>query len=349
MSSRSHCFAMFVFSTFAIGACSPMPFNDNAIVVYASLETTPVKSAEDAADDPAIWINSDQPESSLILGTDKKSGLAVYNLQGTLVQFLDRGRLNNVDIRQAVNLNDGTGTLAVATNRSEKSLDLFSISDQGEVRFIFAQPLDFVDPYGVCMSADASGNAYAFVNDKAGAYQQWHLNPEGDIKPQLIGQFSLTSQPEGCAVDDTTQRLYLGEENHGIWMMPANAHKASEIALLDSIESNHLTADVEGMDVYRQGEQAWLIVSSQGDFSYALYDLNQNNQFVGSIRIADNTDLNIDGAEETDGLAVTSANLGGGFSQGLLVVQDGFNRRPNENQNFKLVAWQQVAKALEIE
>jgi len=56
----------------------------------------------------------------------------------------------------------------------------------------------------------------------------------------------------------------------------------------------------------------------------------------------------IDGAEETDGLAATSANLGPGFEQGLLVVQDGFNRLPEERQNFKLVPWRAVAAALNL-
>ena len=66
------------------------------------------------------------------------------------------------------------------------------------------------------------------------------------------------------------------------------------------------------------------------------------------MRIADSPTAEIDGAEETDGLAVTSVNLGEGFEQGLLVVQDGFNRRPDETQNFKLVPWAAVAGALKL-
>lgn len=57
----------------------------------------------------------------------------------------------------------------------------------------------------------------------------------------------------------------------------------------------------------------------------------------------------IDGASETDGLEVTSANLGGPWSQGLLVVQDGRKRMPESTQNFKLVPWADIARALGLE
>ena len=52
-------------------------------------------------------------------------------------------------------------------------------------------------------------------------------------------------------------------------------------------------------------------------------------------------DIGVDGAEETDGVAVTSRALPG-YPRGLLVVQDGFNRMPNETQNFKAVDWRRV-------
>ena len=50
--------------------------------IYASYETPPVVTTEDAADDPAIVINFDNPADSLIFGTDKKSGVYLYDLKG---------------------------------------------------------------------------------------------------------------------------------------------------------------------------------------------------------------------------------------------------------------------------
>ncbi|MFM9701242.1 phytase, partial [Streptomyces europaeiscabiei] len=47
--------------------------------ITASAQTTPVAAFGDAADDPAIWINPQDAKNSLILGTDKRRGLMVYD------------------------------------------------------------------------------------------------------------------------------------------------------------------------------------------------------------------------------------------------------------------------------
>jgi 3-phytase len=54
------------------------------------------------------------------------------------------------------------------------------------------------------------------------------------------------------------------------------------------------------------------------------------------------TGYGIDGAEETEGIDVTTANLGPAFPKGVFVAQDGFNDKGN--QNFKLVPFQMIIK-----
>ena len=68
----------------------------------------------------------------------------------------------------------------------------------------------------------------------------------------------------------------------------------------------------------------------------------------GAFRVGVNAGEGIDGASETDGLEVTSANLGGPWSKGMLVVQDGRKRMPEQAQNFKYIPWAEVAKALHL-
>lgn len=317
--------------------------------VHAAVETEPVRGGGDAADDPAIWIHPDDASLSLILGTDKRRGLSVYDLSGREVQFLARGRVNNVDLRQGVAMAGGPAALAIATNRTERAMDIYTISAEGQVELARAQALEIGDPYGICMHLDGGGIAYAFVNGSDGEYEIWRLNETGELAPQRIDRFSLPTKPEGCVVDDLTGIAYIGEEEHGIWKMQARAGGFAEKTLLDSVESDRLTADVEGLDIYRTREgRAILVASSQGDYTFAFYDLSDGDRYLGSVRIADSPGSEIDGAEETDGLAVSSVNLGPGFEQGVLVVQDGFNLRPEENQNFKLVAWSSVAAALNL-
>jgi len=348
--------------TLLLAACGGgAPVRADARLVHPLLETTPVPSGGDAADDPAIWLHPTEPGASLILGTDKRSGLAVYDLGGRETQFLARGRLNNVDLRGGVALDGALATLAVATNRSSNSLDVFRVSGEGLVSFALEVPLRLAEPYGICMGVDESGGAHVFVNSTDAEYQHWRLNPGGLLQPRLEGAWNLGSQPEGCAVDDAAWTLYLGEEEHGVWRMPADAGQAGEIRLLDAVDAGRLTADVEGMDVYRGPAGAhYLIVSSQGDNSFAVYDLARengndgNNGYAGSFTLAAGGQgeqggrSGVDGVEETDGLAVTAAALNDSFPRGLLVVQDGINESPAANQNFKLVSWADVERALEL-
>ncbi|EPN51188.1 phytase domain-containing protein, partial [Pseudomonas syringae pv. actinidiae ICMP 18807] len=67
--------------------------------VVALGQSQPVGRQGDAADDPAIWVNPQNPAQSRVLGTNKKQGLLAYDLSGKQLQELPVGRLNNVDIR----------------------------------------------------------------------------------------------------------------------------------------------------------------------------------------------------------------------------------------------------------
>src|SRR3546814_4444097 len=72
------------------------------VAVTAVAETDAVATRDaDAADDPAIWRNADDPQASLIVATDKKAGLYVYGFDGAKRSYIDAGRVNNVELRGA--------------------------------------------------------------------------------------------------------------------------------------------------------------------------------------------------------------------------------------------------------
>ena len=52
----------------------------------------------------------------------------------------------------------------------------------------------------------------------------------------------------------------------------------------------------------------------------------------------------IDGVSETDGLETMSLPFGENLPDGLLVVQDGHNVMPSQQQNFKLVSGSLLAE-----
>jgi len=166
------------------------------------------------------------------------------------------------------------------------------------------------------------------------------------VQANLVREFAVSSQPEGCVADDAQQRLFVGVENEGIYAYPASHTAPATPTTVMEIDNSILAADVEGMSLYISGNGGYLVVSSQGNFSYAVFDRLPPFEYRGSFMVADRTDGTVDGSQETDGLAVNSTALGSRFGQGLLVVQDGFNTLPEDTQDFKYISWSDVARAL---
>ncbi|MBD9483676.1 phytase [Pseudomonas sp. PDM14] len=318
--------------------------------VAALRQSEPVGRHGDAADDPAIWIHPAQPQLSRVLGTNKKQGLLAYDLDGTLLQELPVGRLNNVDVRPNFRMGEQLVDLAVASNRDHNSISLFAIDRaSGELREAGEIRTPLKEIYGICLFQPASGELYAFANGKDGSFLQYRLSaPDGKVQGELVRRFEVQSQPEGCVADDQRQRLFLGEEDAGVWAVDARADGPTELHAVMKV-GDVLKADVEGLGLYQSAHQDYLVISSQGNDSYVVLDAEPPYALKGALRVGLNGALGIDGASETDGLEVTSANLGGAWSDGMLVVQDGRKRMPEQTQNFKFVPWSDVAQALKLE
>jgi 3-phytase len=314
--------------------------------VHPVAETTPVGTSGDAADDPAIWVNRQHPAQSRILATNKKRGLMVHDLQGKVLQQLDIGRVNNVDVRYGFALNGQTIDIAAASNRSNKSLSLFAIAPAtGEVSWLSDIPTDLDDTYGLCMY-QSNNHYYVFVNDTNGRFQQYQLNTHnGKIDGTLVREFKVASQPEGCVADDNSGQLYFGEEAVGIWQVPAMPTKSMPVLIAPLADT--FVADIEGLAIYHMHKQRYLIASSQGNNSFAVFALEDNNRYLGSFQIAMDLDKMIDGVSETDGIEIVSMPLGQQFTQGLMVAQDGHNVMPSDTQNFKLVSGSVIANLIQ--
>jgi len=323
----------------------------NLPIVEPRAQTEPVARRGDAADDPAIWIHPLDPTQSLILGTNKKQGLLSYDLAGKTRQLLEVGRVNNVDVRQQVQLAGRAlpVDLAVATQRDDNALAVFEIDANGTLRDVARIATDLDDIYGTCLYQPASGGLEVIANDKDGRFVQYRIDWRDNAYVGVpVRRFSVASQPEGCVADDRAGRLFIGEEDHGIWTLTADASAVAAPQLVLPV-GPRLVADVEGLALYHGARASYLIASSQGDNSFVVLDAQQPFAYRGAFRIGINAAAGIDGVSETDGLEVTALDLGGAYGEGMLVVQDGFNRLPDAPQNFKLVAWKDIARALGLE
>lgn len=324
--------------------------------VSAIAETHPVPDGGDAADDPAIWLNTESPERSLILGTNKRGGLQVLDLDGSLVDYLAVGDLNNVDIRE----DPYAGTadaIAVATQRNPARLALFRLDGSNrEVTHVDSFETRLKEPYGLCMYLAHETNPsmlipklpqnahgipvklaiesipYVIANSKDGTFVQYKI--ERNYSLTEVRTWKTNSQPEGCVVDDARHRIYLGEEEHGIWELDARPDSSTELNLFVDLSHESLVADIEGLALADENGSPILIVSSQGSSSFSLF-WTSNRQHIGSFRIVSDF---VDEVTQTDGLAWASLRVPK-FPGGILVVQDDENTMPRENQNFKLVSW----------
>ena len=319
------------------------------VSVKPVVQTEVVMSQGDAADDPAIWVHPQTPALSRVLGTNKQQGLEVYDLQGKRVQHLPVGRLNNVDVRPGFELGGRTVDLAVATNRDHNSLSVFSIDRAtGTVQAAGEIATPVTDIYGLCLFKAPSGEIYSFANDKDGTFVQHRLYAKGDkVEGELVRQFKVATQPEGCVADDRNQRLFLGEEDVAVWAVDARPDQPATLTSVIKV-GGPVHDDIEGMGLYQTEKDNYLVISSQGNDSYVVVDAEPPYALRGAFRVGVNAAAGIDGASETDGLEVTSANLGGAWSKGMLVVQDGRKRMPEQAQNFKYIPWSEVAKALRL-
>ena len=324
-----------------------------AHTVEPKVETEPADSWGDAADDPAIWVDKRDSSRSVVIGTDKKLGLNVYDLQGKRLQVVPDGRMNNVDLREGFMLAGKPTIVVAATNRTTRSISLYRFDPATRrLASIADGTLDagMSDPYGLCMyRSSKSGDYYVIANDSAdGKYRQWRvLDRNGKAGIELVREIAVGSQAEGCAADDELGQLYIAEEDVGLWVYSAEPDGGESRTAIDKTEGGNLTADVEGVSIYYGANgKGYVIASNQGENNYAVYRREVPHQFVGKFHVVANGALGIDGSSETDGLDVVSVPLGSDYPAGLLVVQDGRNLMPAMRQNFKYVSWQDVMKAL---
>ncbi len=333
-------------------ATTEAPARAAARIVEPAAETEPADSYGDAADDPAIWVDRKDPTRSVVIGTDKKLGLNVYDLKGKRLQVVPDGRMNNVDLRDGLMLAGKPTTVVAATNRTTKSISLYRLDHTTRRLSEIADGTlesGLEDPYGLCMYHSAkTGDFYVLANDSTdGRLRQWKLvDRNGKAGIEHVRDIAVGSQAEGCAADDELGNLFVAEEDVALWKYSAEPDAGDARTAVDTAEGGHVTPDAEGVAIYYGADgKGFIVLSNQGDDNYNVYRREGANEYVGTFHVVANEALGIDGASETDGLDVVSAPLGPDFPMGMLVVQDGRNLMPSERQNFKYVSWKDVMEA----
>lgn len=340
-----------VAATMLAGCATTMPnppwaLGEAPALVRARVETLVTTDPTVDADDPAFWADPADPLRAVMFGTDKTDGLYVHNMDGGVRQFLPSGPLNNVDLRTGFMVDGREQVLVAATNDGKLGINLYLFDPTTmQTRDWGFVATDMGEPYGSCVGR--SGDTfYVVANNKLGDIKQWTVRA-GANGPELTlrGSRKLSSQLEGCVSDDVNGTLYVGEEDVGIWRFPLDPTVAAEPKSVARIDRQRITDDVEGLTIMQDGDARYLIASSQGDSTFAVFRITGGTEtYVGRFAVVDGD--TIDGVTETDGVDAWSGPIGP-FPEGALAMHDDRDGT-GPQQNFKMVDWRDVRAALKL-
>jgi 3-phytase len=222
------------------------------------------------SDDPAIWIDRENPDSSLILGTDKAGAIFVFDLDGKILA--DRsvsglGRINNIDVAYDVMLGGAQTDIAVATDRNENLIRVFRLPemttiDGGGIDAFEGEPAELRRPMGVALyTRPEDGSVFAIVSRKSGPsgryLWQYRLDDDGSgaltaVKVREFGSFSGVDERgageiEAIAVDDQLGYVYYSDEGFGIRKYHADPDAPEADVELAMFGTGGFTEDREGI------------------------------------------------------------------------------------------------------
>lgn len=317
--------------------------------LIAIVSTQPTMGVKDHLDSAMIWINKADKSQSYVLVTDKhkqKGGLRFYNLKGDYLSFWGEGRLNSIDYRTGFTYQGQAIDLIAATHRGINGFCLYTIDPKTMVLKKLYQRVTTEDKkvYGGCLYHDIEADQfYFFLTYKDGTLEKWQIKANNThIDAEKIETIHLTSQAEGCVADDENNTLYVAEEKIGVWKFKLSDQTRDSRELIAKV-GEVLVADLEGVALYKgQNGTGYLIVSSQGNNSYAIFDRQENHKYRGRFQIADKRRHLV---KKTDGIAVSSENLGSPFELGAFISHDNMTDRAL-GSSFKYLAWQSIAQEL---
>lgn len=294
-------------------------------------------------DDPAIWINSQDPSKSIIIGTDKDTdgGLYAFDLNGKIIhKVLGLKRPNNVDLEYGFILNGKKTDIAAVTERETNKVKLYSLPELKEVGEISVFEGETErGPMGVSMYKNPqTEEIFVIVGRKSGPadgylWQYKLTEKNGSITGEVVrkfGKYSGLKEIESIAVDDEMGYIYYSDEQFGVHKYYADPEKGNEE--LAVFGKGDFKSDVEGISIYPTDKgKGYILVSNQQNDTFNVY--LREDQSKGRIAEIPVSTL------ESDGSEVTHVNLGPKFPKGVFVAM-------SNGRVFHYYDWRVIEKAI---
>ncbi len=337
--------AFAAFSVFIVMAMTlPAASDKNAAGPAPSIVCTSDKVRDQ--DDMCIWIHPSDKSLSTVIAADKAAGsLFVYDLAGKLLQSVKMYGAANIDLRYGfplagekvdiVALNIRRGGFRIAVLKVDPKTRKLSVIDNGKIKT--------ADNYGGTMyRSPKTGKFYFITTSMPGIVEQFELSDDGNGKVRGVKVRSWKSGfSEGAVGDDIAGKIYIGQEDKGVWEIGGEPTDPTPGKLILKVGSHGLKADVEGLAIYRfkGGKAGYLLVSNQGAHNFKVFDLAPGHKLIGTFAVK--------GSQETDGIDVTNADLGGAFASGMFACHS--NRRKGGGCPVLLTSWSDIAKTVKPE
>ena len=290
------------------------------------------------SEDPAIWINKENPSKSLVLATDKHQdgSLYVFDIAGKAIpekNVSGIARPNNVDVGYSFSLDGETIDIAVVTERLENRIRIFRLPDMttidnGGIPVFERQEQNA--PMGIALYKKPSdGTMYAIVSRKQGPTDETYLwqylledSGKGYVtarKVRAFGKWSGHQEIEAVAVDNELGYVYYSDEGIGVRKYHADPYAPQANRELALFATNGFAEDHEGIAIWKTGDtDGYIIVSDQGAGKLRIYTRHGKNvddpHHHELIRVVKTS------ATETDGIEAAADLVTADYPSGLLVV-----------------------------
>jgi 3-phytase len=323
-------------------------FNTTDQVIMPEVITEPTLND---TDDPAIWINQNDPAASLILGTDKGNetgGIYVFRLDGKIdleKSILNLKRPNNIDIEYGFKYPGGLIDIAAFTERGSNKIRVFSLPgmkpiDDGGVDAFENDPDRL--PMGIALYKDPNtSRIYAIVSRKSGhdGSYLWEYLLEADSSGKVIadkvrefGNFKGNKEIEAIVADDQLGYIYYSDETYGVHQYFASPDSSNQE--LGVFATKGISGDQEGLSIFPTSDSTgYIIVSDQQANKFHIYSREgspenpYHHRLLKVLRLA---------ADESDGSEVTAYPLNKEFNHGLFVAM-------SNGKTFHFYRWEDIA------
>jgi 3-phytase len=301
------------------------------------------------SDDPAIWINDNNPSESLILGTDKyekNGGVYVFDLKGKIRnKFTGLDRPNNIDIAYDFILGTDTIDIAVCTERMTSKIRVFRLPDlemidNGGIPVF--ETSSYKQPMGVALYSRQSDNKiFAVVSRKENPennndylWQYELINQDTIVTGRMVRAFGTYNgdEVEAVAVDNELGFVYYSDEGFGIRKYYADPDMGNNTELA-VFGREKFAKDHEGISIYKTGNNTgYLIVSDQGANEFHFYPREGTPSDPHDHPLLKEIPFS---TSDSDGSEVTHLSLNEEFPDGMMVAM-------SDDKTFQIYSWRDV-------